>query len=120
MEKARIDHIQQFLHQILAIVLRVLLDIGWTIVQVLRDQVWQGMGGIVGIISLLLTIRSIYSEKSKDAVIEQLKLLLREEVMYHQTAPPKTQRQKAPLSKMLLASTSWSCPFFPAPISSVS
>ncbi len=120
MERTRIDHIQQFLHQILAIVFRVLLDIGLTVVQVLRDQVWQGIAGVATIVSLLLTIRGIFSEKSKDAEIEQLKLILREEVMYHQTAPPKQQRQKAPLSKILLASTSWSCLFFPDPISSVS
>src|SRR5690349_1215779 len=111
MEKATIEHLQHILNQIIAFVLSALFNIGLAIVQVLRDQVWQGIAGVATIISLLLTIYGIFSKKSKDAEIEQLKLLLREEVMYHQTAPPKPQRQKAPLSKMLLAFADWSCSF---------
>jgi hypothetical protein len=120
MERATIEHFQQFLHQIVASILGTLFNIGLAIVQVLRDQVWQGIVGVATIISLLLTTRGIFSEKSKGAEIEQLKLLLREGVMYHQTAPPKPQRQKAPLSKMLLRSADGHAFFYSSPISSLS
>jgi hypothetical protein len=80
-----------------------MLDLSQAILLILRDQVWQGIAGIATLISLFLAIRSHSSEKSMQAQIDQLKILLRKGVIYHQTAPPKPQkqRQKAPLSTML-------------------
>lgn len=76
-------------------------QIGAFLLLILRDQVWQGIGGIAALVGLFLTLRGISSEKSTQAELDRLRSMLEKEVMYHQTAPPQKQRQKAPLSKML-------------------
>jgi hypothetical protein len=114
-ERATINYFLQILHQIVAF----MLDLSGAILLILRDQVWQGIAGIATLISLFLAIRSHSSEKSMQAQIDQLKFLLRKGVIYHQTAPPKPQkqRQKAPLSTILeimKASCALFYPIFPA------
>jgi hypothetical protein len=113
-ERAIINDFLQLLHQIAAF----MLDLSQAILLILRDQVWQGIAGITTLISLLLAIRSLSSEKSRQAEIDQLKLLLRKGVI-DRTAPPKPQRQrqKAPsLGTVLLyqASARPFSPTFPA------
>jgi hypothetical protein len=114
-ERAIINYFLQLLHQIVAF----MLDLSQAILLIMRDQVWQGIAGIATLVSLFLAIRSHSSEKSMQAQIDQLKILLRKGVIYHQTAPPKPQkqRQKAPLGSMLQherASRALFYPIFPA------
>lgn len=78
-------------------------QIGHFLVLILRDQIWQGIGSLAGIASLLLALFSAASDKSKQKEIDDLKRLLGKGVMYHQATAPPAQRkaQKTPLSKLL-------------------
>jgi hypothetical protein len=91
----------------------------------LRDQAWGGICALATIIGILLTIYSIRLGKSKQAELDQvkllreevahLKLLLRKGVMYPQkTAPPKQQTQKAPLTKLIFHMKAMLRPFLPS------